>query len=254
MYEPTHEQREALGILNCDNSGIYEHPDRDDRIRVGSERARSVYLNHESGKPFRVLVVAPSANHEQWRETMIDSLDAAEKDVQHIRSHKVSKFWWDTHLLNHEASEVSIISWENMRGQVPRNMKRSLTPTQKEIIGAMGVGTVPPWRATGAWDLVIADDSDRMAFRSTLQASVMKMIWSHNKLALSGRAEGSHPEGLWSTLNWLWKDDFKAFWAWAEARFEMESVRMGHSIQFTEIGQELHPGARWEGVPCAVRR
>lgn len=255
--ELSHDQREALGVLNFDTSGLYEHPDVDDRILIGAERARSILFNEmlwETETPLRILVVAPGAHHARWTTALQSVLPEEEVPVGVTGSPKTNPFLWKKRLLNPKVSNVSIISWENMRGQIPASLKTSSKPTRRDIVSAMKEGTIPPWRSTGIWDLVIADDSDRLAFRSNLQAAVIKMIPTHNKLALSGRAEGSHPEGLWSTLNWLWPTDFKAFWSWTEYRFHVDPVKMGRHIQFTEIGEELRPGARWEGVPCAVRR
>lgn len=256
MRELTELQREALATLNCDNAGLYEHPDTEDRMLVGAERIRSVFMNAETGSdPLRVLIVAPSTRHDAWTAQLHDTLArTVPVDIKTLGAYRSGRSAWATGPLDTTVCGVYVVSWETLRGQIPALLKTSPKPTVRDIGRAMRIGAIPPWRDTGTWDLVIADDSDRIAFRSTLSASVIKLIASRNRLALSGRAEGSHPEGLWSTLNWLWPDEFKGFWPWAKDRFKVDPTHLGRSIKFLEIGEERRPGARWEGVPCVVRR
>lgn len=249
MRELSHSARNALGNLSRSPAGLYEGVRFSDRMDVAASQILALECK-------RVLIVAPAEHHGAWTAHLRGVVEEAGLDsmtVSSVRSHKAEPPVWRESMKRPEQPGIWIITWENMRGQIPASMKSSKKVVRRDVLRCMGEGTIPPWDRTGVWDLVIADDSDHMAFRHTLQANVIKMIDTRNKLALSDCAEGSHPEGLWSTLNWLWPSSFGGYWNWARERFQIEEKTMGKAIRFMEIGDELFPNSRWYGVPCFAR-
>lgn len=82
------------------------------------------------------------------------------------------------------------------------------------------------------WGAIIADESDRSVLRisgaPTLTRRGMELLRDDCtreeglRIAQSGTPFRSRPKLLWSTLNWLRPDEFKSFWQWAEALFEIQ--------------------------------
>ena len=248
MIQLTPEQREALAVLNEADAGIYESGSLEDRLTIGHRR--TLDLCHRYATPYlRTLVVAPVANLEAWRR----EFRKREDHPSVFGSPKASPEVWETFLPNRQPGSW-IISWESMRGFIAANQRTHPRKTsKKDVTRAMGRGTVPPWTGTGTWDLVIADDSQHMAFRNTLQRQVMQTIQSRHRLALSDNATGSHPEGLWGTLNWLWPDRYPNYWNWLNTCFNVDYIKNAKFTK-TEILGEKMPGSSWLDVPCAVRK
>lgn len=118
---------------------------------------------------------------------------------------------------------------------------------------AMRDGRIPPWHRTGTWDLVILDESHRAVNRKGLIFTVVRRITGTHKLACSGTPARNKPELMWSTLNWLWRDRFPAFWEWVEKYFHILEERAGQKI-VQAVGPEIEPGKLWDDIPCVVRR
>ena len=248
MIQLTPEQREALATLNEADAGIYESGSLADRLTVGHRRTQD--LCHHYATPYlRTLVVAPVANLELWRK----EFRKREDEPAVFGSPKASPEVWETSFPNRWPGSW-IISWESMRGFIAANQRAHPRKTsKKDVIRAMSQGTVPPWPDTGTWDLVIADDSQHMAFRNTLQREVMRTIKSRHRLALSDNIPGPHPEGLWGTLNWLWPNQYPNFWNWAKDHFDIDRTETPRFTKYTVRGERV-PGCSWFDVPCAVRR
>jgi hypothetical protein len=257
MSTLTPAQREALATLGCDTSGIFEDPSFHERMLIGSERIHSVMLQSENPENFRVLVVAPRSDHGWWgspRYREHQSPAGVDLPVRILGSHKADPPEWNESLLKGRGPGIWVISWESMRGRIPAKDKRpGMKLSAQDARMAMSRGTVPPWPNTGVWDLLIAQDTQHVAFRNTLQRKVLKSIKARNKLALSENAPGSHPEGLWGTLNWLWPDRYPAYWKWLTDCFEVDFHENARFTR-TDVGPEKMPGASWFDVPCSVRR
>ena len=257
MNALTQDQRESLAVLDCDASGIFESPSFHDRLLIGSERIHSALLRSEHPEKFRVLVIAPLSDHGWWGSPRYREHQApagTELLVRILGSHKADPPEWNEKLLQHEGPGIWVISWESMRGHIPAKDKiPSRKICGKDIVKAMRGGTIPPWPATGTWDLVIADDAQHMAFRNTLQRHVMNSIKAVNRLALSDNTPGSNPESLWGTLNWLWPDRYPAYWQWAKDCFEIEFIQKARYTETKILGEKM-PGSSWFDVPCAVRK
>lgn len=125
--------------------------------------------------------------------------------------------------------------------------------TNQAVDAAMKAGDVPPWSRTGTWDLVVADESHRMQRKSSINKLTIKKIKTNHKHASSGTAAGNHQKGLWSTLNWLWPDRYRAFWDWAHTWLEVTDERVSDSKTIQVVGGEKYPGSTWTDIPCVVR-
>lgn len=131
--------------------------------------------------------------------------------------------------------------------------KSGHTLTKSAVREAVKFGDVPPWTRTGTWDLVIADESHRMSRRSSINKITMSLLKSTHRLAMSATPAGNKPEGLWSTLNWLWPKEYTAFWSWANAFLEIEESYISSGSTVQKIVGEKDPGATWVDILCKVR-
>jgi hypothetical protein len=127
------------------------------------------------------------------------------------------------------------------------------TLTKQAVLAAMRQGDVPPWSRTGTWDLVIADESHRMARKSSINKITMSILKADAKLAASATPAGNKPEGMWSTLNWLWPKEYPSFWTWAKTFMEIEDSHISQDATVQKIIGEVDPGATWLDIPCKVR-
>lgn len=253
-------QQESLTRLAKDTSGLDGSDLGTGKTLVGVERIRHIDI---AGPAPRVLIVAPINTHRQWKNLLIEQypgLGAADA-VHIISTPSASPEPWRRMLAKQPGA--FIIGWEAMRGTLPEDTKKEGSTGSKKNPPvtvraiAMGIrdGLIPPWTRTGTWDLVIADESHRMANRGSLQKKVLKKIKAHHKLALSATAGGNRPEGLWSTLNWLWPDQYTSFWDWAKEHMvvDVEETPGYTSRAVREIQGEKFPGSTWTTIPCVVR-
>lgn len=122
-----------------------------------------------------------------------------------------------------------------------------------EVNRAMRDGRIPPWNRTGDWDLIVLDESHRAVNRKGLIFTVIRRIKGAHRMACSGTPARNKPELLWSTLNWLWRSEYPAFWDWVKEHFHILEERAGQKI-VQVIGPEKDPGKLWDDIPCVVRR
>ncbi|MER6605881.1 SNF2-related protein [Streptomyces sp. NPDC000927] len=213
------------------------------------------------GRIPRVLVVAPVNTLGQWRDTFAEQYPSLQSNglLRIVGTHKSDPESWK--LITAKKPGVTLIGWEAMRGRVDGETKaahsRAATKEPKLTVAAvrqgMRDGTVPPWHRAGVFDLVIADEVHRISNRHAGQSRVLKLIQANRKLAVSATFSGNKEEGAWSVLNWLWKDQYPAFWGWAEKFLKINEEKVSRSKTITTIGGELNPGAIWNDIPCAVR-
>lgn len=98
-------------------------------------------------------------------------------------------------------------------------------------------------------DLIIADETHKQAnFNKSDQARFIREFSSPLKLALSGTPAANKPEGIFSTLNWLWPKQYHSFWKWTEKYWRQ--VRNG--AVFT-IVREIKPGQVVADIPMFTR-
>ena len=90
------------------------------------------------------------------------------------------------------------------------------------------------------WGAIVADESHKsllMQNRVPSQArrgmELLKIKEGGLKIAQSATPWRSRPHLLWSTLNWLYPDEYTSKWAWIEIMYEVES---GFAGNFKEIG------------------
>lgn len=211
----------------------------------------------------RVLVVAPVNTHLQWKAAFAEqypSLDGS-AHLRIIGTHRTDTESWE--MIQKKAPGVYIIGWEAMRGMIGEELRRESNSrgTDKLTVAAvksgMKQGKIPPWHRSGTWDLVIADEVHRITRRDSANALVLKKIESVHRHGASATFAGNRIDGAWSVLNWLWKDQYRNFWEWAEAFLEIEEEKIygagGQEITKRKIVGEKDPGSTWLDVPCKIR-
>jgi hypothetical protein len=127
-------------------------------------------------------------------------------------------------------------------------------PTQQNVQQAIKGGLIPPWTRTGTWDLVVADEVHRLCNADVLSSKVIRMIKTTHRHGASGTPSGNDVSGLWGVANWLWPEQFRSFWRWAETWLKVEERIInseGRTIKV--ITGEKAPGLVWQSLPCVVR-
>lgn len=281
-------QQKSLEILSHNNSGLDASEMGTGKTLVGTELVR---LLETGGRIPRTLAIGPVNTHPQWIASFAEQFPAlAGTDyLRIIGTPRSDPDSWQ--MMTSKLPGVYVTSWEAMRGLIPYSVKiiNEKDPRQKkdatgaippgwkkaraggasrgygDLYGqgrkltvkavrmAMKCGDVPPWDKTGTWDLVIADESHRMQNRNSSNRRVINLINTTRKLALSGTPAGNKPEGIWSTLNWLWKEQYRSFWDWAHENMIVEERHISQYETVKEITGEKYPGAIFADIPCVVR-
>lgn len=222
------------------------------------------------GRTPRILVVAPVNTLGQWHRTFAEQYPSLETGglLHTLGTHrKDTEGWARLTVRRNKPSGVYLISWNAMHGGIPEDIRRRASSGQNRsrkepkaskaaAERAIQEGTVPPWTRTGVWDLVILDEVHRAVNRQGVPRYVLKCIKADRWLGLSATPGGNSPEGLWTILNLLWPERYPSFWDWAEQHFEIESkeyYKGGRQEIVRKVGDELHPGAVWNGIPAVVR-
>lgn len=287
MKTPRPYQAQSLRILGSSSSGLDASEMGTGKTFVATRRAG---LLNTSGRAPRVLIVAPVNTHEQWITSFADEYPSLEgsPNLRIVGTHKNDEEGWS--MMTGRRPGVYVIGWEAMRGLTPLSVKvvnakdpkktmsvtgpvpdgwvkasksgasrgygdlcKSGKLTVQAVREAMRCGDVPPWHRTGTWDLVIADESHRIQNRHSSNRRVLNLIEASNKLALSGTPAGNKPQGLWSTLNWLWPKRYRGFWDWAGLYLIIAEKKINRYDTVQEIVGEKHPGSTFTDIPCVVR-
>lgn len=66
------------------------------------------------------------------------------------------------------------------------------------------------------WDYVISDEAHYLKNRTALRTKSVKRLRAKYKRALSGTPMVNRPDELWSILNWLYPQRFRAYWKYFE--------------------------------------
>ncbi|MFB7858977.1 SNF2-related protein [Rhodococcus qingshengii] len=247
-------QAETIQRMKRSHSGLDGSEMGTGKTLVGTELLRAVAVK---GKVPRALIIAPINTHRQWLRSFEEQYPSLKGSpyLRIIGTPKSDPESWA--LLTKRRPGVYIITWEAMRGRVSKAVYGDLyngsKVTDAAIKAAMKGGHVPPWTRTGTWDLVIADESHRMQNRHSTTRRVIKMIKAHRRHASSGTAAGDRPEGLWSTLNWLWKEKYPNYWPWVEKHMEVKEVYISPTDTVRKIVGEKYPGSTIADIPAYVR-
>lgn len=212
-------------------------------------------------KGARILIVAPVNTHagwvktfqRQWPEQPITVLGSPDKDPEGWKkaAGKPDAPFKGTG----KRAGVFIVGWEIMHGYTKKLYEELAwcdVKTRKEYKDKKQVGEeehIPPWAATGTWDLVVADECHRMQNRKSASHKVMMTIKAERKLAMSGTWTGNKKEGAFGTLHWLWPKRYPHFWPWVEKY--MQTVPDPYT--FRRIVGELEPGCIVKDIPCYMR-
>lgn len=248
-------QVSTLETLNGNVSGLVASGLGSGKTLVGAERMR-----HIEGVP-RVLVVAPLNTHDQWVSTISEQFPSLMETpyLRKVGTPKADPESWK--MITGKQPGVYIIGWEAATGDIPLRVRKAHSTKGKKdpgvtlsaIRAAAKEGLVPPWSRSGTWSLVIADECHRMSNRNTATKKVIAQIKTEKKLALSATAAGNRPEGLWSTLNWLWPQQYGSYWKWVDNWMILEETNFGQENSIKVIVGERDPGETWKDIPCAVR-
>lgn len=277
-------QQKSLEILISSSSGLDASEMGVGKTLTATRRAGFLGTDHAP----RILAVAPVNTHDQWIASFASEYPslAGSPNLRIVGTHRNDEEGWGM-MTSHQPG-VYVIGWEAMRGLTPASVKvvndnkktmsvtgpipdgwvkasksgasrgygdlmRSGKLTVQAVREAMRCGDVPPWHRTGTWDLVIADESHRIQNRHSSNRRVLNLIETHNKLALSGTPAGNKPQGLWSTLNWLWPKRYRSFWDWANLYLIIQEKHINRYDTVQEIVGEKHPGSTFTDIPCVVR-
>lgn len=155
-------------------------------------------------------------------------------------------------------------SWEDtIKGQIPDANVRWLENTTKLVgnFADLKAGK-PGWYLIG-WELmrtgvltgfevdaIVADETHKQAnYGRSDQAVMLREFKAPTKAALSGTPAANKPEGIFSTLNWLWPKRYKSLWNWTETFWR--TIRNGAVIEYV---RELKPGGVIADIPMFTRR
>lgn len=249
-------QAATLAVLGTNSSGLVGSGLGSGKTLIGVERIRQL-----KERPPRVVIVAPLNTHSQWEATLKEQFPSLVDGIGLYLTgtpHTDPETW---QLITSKAPGIFVIGWEAMRGDLPkaikadksRSTKRKPPVTLAAVDAAMKAGHIPPWHKSGTWDLVILDESHRISSAESLTKKVVSRIKAKKKLAMSATAAGNTPEGLWSTLNWLWPDQYTSFWRWAGEFMAVEEKHISRDQKINIIVGEIDPGQTWKSIPCAVR-
>lgn len=209
----------------------------------------------------RTLAIAPVNTHDQWIATVGEQFPSL-VGTPYLR--KVGTPLSDPEgwaMLLAKKPGFYVIGWEAMRGDLPLAVRKAGSAktvkkpgiTQAALKAGMKNGSIPPWPRTGMWDMVILDESHRIQNRNSLNKKTLGLIKADRRLALSYTPAGNLHDGLWSTLNWLWPDQYRSFWKWAETFLVIQDKHINQYDTVRQITGEKDPGATWASLPCAVR-
>jgi len=248
-------QFETLRILKKDTSGLVASGLGSGKTLVAVELIRSI-----EGLP-RVLCVAPVNTHEQWIATVGEQFPSlvGTPYLRKVGTPKADPEGWA--MLTSKKPGFYVIGWEAMRGDLPMETRRQNSRkttknpgiTKDALAAAIKSGHVPPWTRTGTWDLIILDEVHRIQNRNSLNKKAVSLIKGKRKVALSYTPAGNSFEGLWSTLNWLWPQEYRSFWKWADTFLVLEEKNINQYDTVKVIVGEKDPGVTWSDIPCAVR-
>lgn len=165
------------------------------------------------------VVVCPLNTRESWQRTIQEQIPGAEVFWLENTTKNVANFGY----LKNKRPGWYLIGWELMR------------------TGAITGANV---------DLVVADETHKQAnYGKSDQAILLREITARFKIALSGTPAANKPEGIFSTLNWLWPTKYKSMWNWVDQHWR--SIRNGAVITLV---REIKPGSVINDIPMFTRR
>ena len=110
------------------------------------------------------------------------------------------------------------------------------------------------------FDMLIADESQRLANHRSQNYEVISRVRAKAKIALSATPAGNQPVRIWATLNLLWPDKYPAFGRFSEKYFNWEPNPFAdYVIPGTDKvvlgktwGSERRPGYLKTTAPCWI--
>lgn len=115
-----------------------------------------------------------------------------------------------------------------------------------EVLNIIGGDRGAGWNKYGTWDMVISDEVHRIKNPKAKMSRALKKVPTEKKVALSGSIIENHAEELFSPLNWMFPEFYRAKWRdwndryldYVEGNFGKEFVGIKHD-QLEALRQEL---------------
>lgn len=169
----------------------------------------------------RVLVVAPNtAKDSVWRQQLNEFLPAAAVAV--LPNVKAKR----------EQMCESVVAW----APIPREHPLVLVVHYEALAILEAEGW---WKKLGEWDLIVADEAHRIKNPKAKMTKALKKVKAKHKLALSGSIVMNHAEELFSPLQWLFPDRYKAKWRdWNDRYLEYADSGFGKVCIGLKEGRE----------------
>jgi hypothetical protein len=155
-------------------------------------------------------------------------------------------------------------SWEStIKGQIPDAYVRRIGSGPEDITSMLDIRDNKPGWYLISWemmrqgavvedtfDLIVADETHKQAnYGKSDQARMIRKINSKYKIALSGTPSANRPDGIFSTLNWLWPEQYKSMWNWVDTYWIQR--RNGAVV---DLIREINPGQIIRDIPMFTRR
>ena len=250
-------QEKAVAYLASKGGGLLADDMGLGKTLVGVELIRRLRAR-------RVLIVAPISTHVSWERTLKRQFPSLANNGLLHRVGTLTKDPKGWVRMQHDDMGVFIIGWEAMRGAgIAKNKLPELnvpgtpqvkTPRSKNTSSGTDEFDIRNvWKSFSSFNLVIADEVHQIQDKGSKNSLVLKSIKAVCRLGISATPSGGHPKGIWSVLNWLWKERYGGFWKWAAENLVIEpQIIAGRTVR--KLGPEIYPGSTWNGIPAAVRR
>lgn len=172
----------------------------------------------ETGMWLPILIVTPQNTYESWADKLDKQCPEWSYHILEMSGSGREKFVVNIACFTHD---IYICNYESMRVMEPKFQERKFQ-----------------------FSIVCADEVHAITNRSALKTKALKRIVTHRKLAMSGTASGSHPENIWSVLNWLYPKYYRSYWKFVANYCVIENHKLYNKIRNRAIQEE-------QGIPAA---
>lgn len=101
------------------------------------------------------------------------------------------------------------------------------------------------------WDAVILDEAHKMNNRKAQRSETARALDTELRLALTGHPYANSPEELYAILNFLYPEEYSAFWRFFNMHVKAEPKAFGG---YEVLGVRRPKLLRWELAPFTIRR
>jgi len=183
-------QREDVEKLINHRGGLIANEMGTGKTYEGIARDLIIRENNTEWPHLRTLIIAPTTVLASWEEHLEELTT-----LKYVRVDPKNRKGSFVEFVQSEA-DVFLVHWEALR----------LMPELLDIY----------------WVHVIADECHRAKNRKAQQTRALKKVKGAFKTAMSGTPVVNRPDELWSVLNWLYPQDYKAFWTFYRTYVDYE--------------------------------